>query len=301
MTPHSWPHLALHNKLFAPPKPANTNYQPSKRRTSRITHNGSSRTKTIQGTSSHRHHDPSAADTLLQRLSLFSTKRRSTAESVVSYSSLSTSLSEVPAENDERFDKDLWLAAQMGMKDSRLDLPRGGLPKPDQEWFDALDEETANWAPEVFYRGLDISIREYLEAEADLVEMLHDTDANGVPWCTKDWTYTVTIQTRYIHERLRRSFDWLGDEDELQRRGIPSWFVEDGLSGWMESRAREMRENPEFCKYTRKEPRAWATRTQEKRIDSFHADLDEKHQAQQGLQRYQDVPDNQLDEKHDEY
>ncbi|KAL1635062.1 hypothetical protein SLS58_010402 [Diplodia intermedia] len=238
---------------------------------------------------------------LSKRLSMFSTKRRSTAESVVSYSSLSTSLSEVPAENNECFDKDLWLTAQMDKKDPRLDLPRGGLPKPDQEWYDALDEDTSTWAPDVFYRGLDISIREYLEAEADLVELLHDVDEDGVPWCTKEWTYTVSVRTRYIHDRLRASYDWLSDEECLQRRGVPSWFVEDGLSGWMESRARQMRENPDFCKYIRTEPRAWVARTQDKRIDSFHADLDEKQQAQQGLQRYQDVPDAQLSEKHDEY
>lgn len=222
---------------------------------------------------------------LSKRLSMFTSKeskRRSTAtESVVSYSSLSTTLSEVPAENDEGFDKDLWIAAQMDRKDPRLDLPRGGLAKPDAEWYDELDEDVTKWTAETLYQGCDVSIREYLAAEADLVELLHDTDADGVPWCTKEWTYTVSVHTRYIFDRMRQRFPWLADAE----RGAPAWFLEDGLAGWMESRAREMRENPEFCKYSRSTARPWVTRSQDKRIDSFHADLDEKQQAQQGLQK----------------
>ncbi|KAF4307738.1 hypothetical protein GTA08_BOTSDO04351 [Botryosphaeria dothidea] len=227
---------------------------------------------------------------LSKRLSMLSSKRRSTAtESVVSYSSLSTTLSEVPAENNESFDKDLWIAAQMYRKDSRLDLPRGGLPKPDADWYDSLDEDPTKWGPEVFYQGFDITIRDYLQAEAELVELLHDTDADGVPWCTKEWTYTISVRTRYIYDQLRQKYEWLSEEAAAERQLPPSWFVEDGLAGWMERTACEMRENPEFCKYARKEPRQWVTRCRDERIDSFHADDDEKQAAQHGIhQQYDD-------------
>lgn len=191
---------------------------------------------------------------------------------------------------NESFDKDLWIAAQMDRNDARLDLPRGGLPKPDAAWYEALDEEPASWPASTFYQGFDVSIREYMAAEADLVALLQDADNDGIPWCAKEWTYTVSVRTRYIFDHMLANFPWLAAQpDRADGLAVPAWFVEDGLAGWMESRAREMRDDADFCRYQRKSPRLWETRSQDKRMDSFHASYDEKHQAQQDLQQEQQL------------
>lgn len=92
------------------------------------------------------------------------------------------------------------------------------------------------------YQAFNITIEQYLEAEADIVQFLKGKDENGKDFWKREWDWSLEVELNHCFEHLLDNYDWLNELDT----GVPWWFLAAALPGWVRTVKTAMERSKDF-------------------------------------------------------
>jgi len=128
----------------------------------------------------------------------------------------------------------------MNSVDARHHLRANGAEHVTAAWYINNHMPITSWSKDVIYRGFDLTLDEFLVAEAQLVTLLKENEL----WKLKGTGQERKIKLWEVIKSFEANCGFWNKDTTSYGVEIPGWWKRDCLDGWIAKVQRYIRENP---------------------------------------------------------